>query len=218
MESDSIQCANELTETVEKLFDSDKFSDIVIKLKDRIFHGHKLILYARGDHWSADSLLKIKNLNWEHIDTDVSVAILKWVYTYKLDLSYGDNFILNLMKCAGEFKLSNLIKHCERKLIDSSCFENCVSFYTIAGEVNAMMLKNHCANLISKNWNRFTSKDFKDTNATLLYQLMKASAQYPLHSAVKFQRADLVEVYLTENKAEVSLLLFLFACISLMRV
>ncbi|KAL0267274.1 UNVERIFIED_CONTAM: hypothetical protein PYX00_009592 [Menopon gallinae] len=204
MENDTVQASNELTETVEKLFESDKFSDIVIKLKDRIFHGHRLVLYARGDHWSPDSLSKLNNLNWEHIETDISLAILRWVYTHKIDLSYSDNFILNLMKHAGEFKLMNLIKQCESKLIDSSCFENCVSFYTIAGEINALMLKNHCANLISKNWNRFTSKDFKDTNATLLYQLMKTNAQYPLHSAVKFHRADLVEVYLNENKGEIA--------------
>lgn len=202
--SDKRQAANELTETVLKLYDSDKFSDITIKLRDRIFHAHRIVLYARSDNWSPDSLSKINSLNWEHIETDISLAILKWVYTYEIDLSYSDDFVLNLMKHAGEFKLMNLIKHCEKKLIESSCFENCINFYTISGEINALLLKNHCAGLISKYWNRFTSKNFKDMNAVLLYQIVKTNTEYPLHSAVKFHRPDLVEVYLTENKSEVS--------------
>ena len=77
------------------------------------------------------------------------------------------------MKNAGSFKLKNLCKICERKLIEFSCFDNCIKFYTIAGEIGATLLKNHCAGLISRNWSSFTAKDFKDTNAKWLYQLLK---------------------------------------------
>lgn len=194
---------NELSEVVARLFGSDKFSDINIILKDRVFNAHRLILYAKGDSWSTIPLSQINSLNWEHIDTEVSLAILRWVYTSEIDLPLNEEFVLNLMKHACAFKLKNLCKMCEKKLIEFSCFENCIKLYTIAGDLSAKLLKNHCASIINKNWNSFTAKDFKDTSAKWLLQLLKANAEFPLHSAVKFQRLDLVEQHLCENKGEV---------------
>ena len=39
----------------------------------------------------------------------------------------------------------------------------------------------------------------------LLYQLLKTKSEYPLHSAVRLQREDVVFLYLVEHNAEVSL-------------
>ena len=204
MNDDKEELLNELLQVLSRCYGSDKFSDLTIKLKNGVFNAHRLILYARGDNWSTTPLSQISTLNWEHIDAEISIAILKWVYTFEIDLPSNEEFVLNLMKNAGSFKLKNLCKICERKLIEFSCFDNCIKFYTIAGEIGAILLKNHCAGLISRNWSSFTAKDFKDTNAKWLYQLLKTNAEHPLHSAVKFQRLDLVEWHLNENKGEVS--------------
>jgi hypothetical protein len=37
----------------------------------------------------------------------------------------------------------------------------------------------------------------------LLYQLLKTKSEYPLHSAVRLQREDVVFLYLVEHNAEV---------------
>ncbi|KAK6640667.1 hypothetical protein RUM44_012364 [Polyplax serrata] len=192
----------ELADVVSRLYGSEKFSDINIKLKDRVFSAHRLILHARGGNWSTVPLSQINSLNWEHIDPEVCLAILKWVYTFDIDLPLSEEFVLNLIKHAGAFNLKNLCKICEKKLIEFSCFENCIKFYAIAGDISATLLKDHCATLINKNWDSFTAKDFKDINAKWLNQLLKTNAEHPLHAAVKFQRLDLVEQHLNESKGE----------------
>lgn len=203
MNEEKEETLKRLAETVSGLYGSEKFSDISIKLKDRVFKAHRIILFVRSDDWSNMPLSQIDSLNWEHIDPEISLTILKWVYMLDISLPSDENFILNLMKHASGFKLKNLSLFCEKELIKFSCFENCIKFYTIAGNIGAVLLKNHCAALISKNWKSFTAKDFKDTNAICLQELLKTNADYPLHSAVKFQRADLVKTYLSENKYEV---------------
>lgn len=45
----------------------------------------------------------------------------------------------------------------------------------------------------------------------LLYQLLKSKSEYPLHSAVRLQREDVVFLYLVEHNAEVRL--FFLYCI-----
>lgn len=42
----------------------------------------------------------------------------------------------------------------------------------------------------------------------LLYQLLKTKSEYPLHSAVRLQREDVVFLYLVEHNAEVSLVYY----------
>lgn len=58
--------------------------------------------------------------------------------------------------------------------------------------------------------NDFTSEDFVHMNAPLLYKMLKSKTEYPLHSAIKLQREDVVFLYLIEFTAEVGHLFVLF--------
>ena len=46
-------------------------------------------------------------------------------------------------------------------------------------------------------------EDFKEIPGPLLYQLLQTKSKYPLHSAVRLQREDVVFLYLIEHNAEV---------------
>ena len=49
-----------------------------------------------------------------------------------------------------------------------------------------------------------TSEDFKEMPGRLLYELLKAKSEFPLHSAVRLIREDVVFLYLVEHNSEVS--------------
>ena len=81
---------------------------------------------------------------------------------------------------------------------------NCIKFYQVADEISALTLKAHCNELISNHWDDFTSEDFSYMPAALLFQMFKSKTKYPLHSAIKARREDVVFLYFIENDAIVS--------------
>ena len=53
----------------------------------------------------------------------------------------------------------------------------------------------------------FTSSDFESMPASLAYAMFKNKSEFPLHTAVRTKREDVVFLYLVENDAQVSTLL-----------
>ena len=76
--------------------------------------------------------------------------------------------------------------------------KNCVKFYQIADEIGVDNLRNHCSELISSYWNDFTSDDFAHMSAPLLFQMFKSKTNFPLHTAIKIKREDVVFLFLIE--------------------
>lgn len=58
------------------------------------------------------------------------------------------------MKAAAGFQLSELVDHCERYLIGTVGFKDCVELYAAAEELGTLKLKEHCSSLISAHWVR----------------------------------------------------------------
>lgn len=50
----------------------------------------------------------------------------------------------------------------------------------------------------------FTREDFDSMPAPLTYKMFKAKTQYPLHTAVRMQREDVLFLYLVENDSLVN--------------
>ena len=55
----------------------------------------------------------------------------------------------------------------------------------------------------------FTSVDFESMPAPLAYKMFKMKSQYPLHTAIKTKREDVVFLYLVEHDSQVFYLFFL---------
>ena len=53
--------------------------------------------------------------------------------------------------------------------------------------------------------NDFTSEDFEAMPAPLTYNMFKTKSAFPLHTAIRTRREDVVFLYLVEHDAEVSL-------------
>lgn len=195
----------QLLRTVTGLFSSSLYSDMRVKLGDRdVIPAHKIVFASRGTNWGVNSLVDVTLLDWSHLGVDTGSALLKWVYTDNVDFSKGDDFTLSLMKVANAFNLEDLVMKSEKALMASVNVKNCVRFYTTADEIGAETLKDHCATLISAHWDDFTSEDFAHMVAPLLYEMFKTNTDFPLHSAVRLRREDVVFLFLVENNSQLS--------------
>jgi len=54
----------------------------------------------------------------------------------------------------------------------------------------------------------FTSEDFEHMSAPLLFSMFKTKTKYPLHSAIRLKREDVVFLYLIEFNQQVGVLAF----------
>ncbi|CAH2020462.1 unnamed protein product [Acanthoscelides obtectus] len=97
-----------------------------------------------------------------------------------------------------------IIKLCEQFLISVVTIRSCVKFYSVAEETEASNLLEYCSGLISVHWDDLNSSDFEHMNGPLLYKMLKNKTQYPLHTAVRLQREDVVFLCLVENSSKVS--------------
>ncbi|KAF2882462.1 hypothetical protein ILUMI_23687 [Ignelater luminosus] len=195
--------ASRLFKIISTLYNCETFSDITIKLSDCSLRAHKLILSAHSEMWNEDVLSNKSELDWSNIDKEVGEATLLWMYTNKIKLD-SDNVTLKVMHVAYEFKLRELLKTCEQALISNVTVRNCVKFYSVAEDINAVNLRDYCSALISTHWDDLDSSDFEHMSGPLLYKMLKNKTQLPLHSAVRLQREDVVFLCLVENSSKLS--------------
>ncbi|XP_031365201.1 rabankyrin-5 isoform X2 [Apis dorsata] len=187
-----------LLTTISSLFNQHRYSDITIKLRDQEIPAHKFILSARTDFFSESILTEVTILDWTHLEPNVGLILLKWIYTGKV---LQENLTLDLMKAASNFQLLDLVDQCERYLIGIVGLKDCVQLYAAAEELGAQRLKEHCSSLISAHWEDLTGEDFKEMPGSLLYKLLQTKSKYPLHAAVRIMREDVVFLYLVENNS-----------------
>ncbi|XP_047363247.1 rabankyrin-5 isoform X1 [Vespa velutina] len=188
-----------LLTTVASLYNQHNYSDITIKLADQEIPAHKFVLSARSDFFGDSILAGTPVLDWSSLDTHVGLVLLKWIYTGKIS---QENLTLDLMRAASSFQLSELVEQCEKYLIGVVGLKDCVRLYVAAEELGVQKLRDHCSSLISAHWEDLTGDDFKEMPGSLLYKLLQAKSTYPLHSAVRLIREDVVFLYLVENNAE----------------
>ncbi|XP_023334642.1 rabankyrin-5 [Eurytemora carolleeae] len=194
-----------LLATVSSLYNQPLYSDLTIITPSSNIHAHKFVLSCRSDCWGVSSLSEVESLNWVNLGEDVSLALLRWIYTDQITLSGGDQFTLTLMAVGSQFKLRALVDSCEQNLVSSVSVSNCISFFATADRINAERLKDHCTQLISANWDKFTYKDFIELSPELVYTMLKKRASFPLHSAIELKREDVVFLYLIEFNSELSI-------------
>ncbi|KAH8288003.1 hypothetical protein KR054_008722, partial [Drosophila jambulina] len=193
-----------LSLTVSSLFGHDTYSDINIRTQSKVFPAHKIVLHARSEKWRADVLEKVQELDWSDLKEDVILALLRWIYTDLVDFPH-DGLALDVLKASHQFGLPALLRLCERVLVSSVGVRSCVRFYCVAEEVSAQTLLEYCSDLISTHWDDLTTQDFEHMSGPLLYKMLKNKTKYPLHTAVRLLREDVVLLCIKENDSAVKL-------------
>ncbi|KAI1307992.1 Rabankyrin-5 [Halotydeus destructor] len=202
-ESEDNTYVSKLLRTVAGLFDKDLYSDLTVQLETSTIKAHKFVLAARSSKWGVDDLNVIDRLDLSDVPQNISYELIKWVYTDYIELvSREEEFVMEIMKISKRFDLNDLIEKCEKTLVSFVDVKSCVKFYQIADEIGAAILREHCSQLISNHWDDFTSVDFSNMTAPLLYKMFKAKTDYPLHTAIRMAREDVVFLYLIEYDAQ----------------
>eukprot|EP00106_Octopus_bimaculoides_P020139 XP_014787581.1 PREDICTED: rabankyrin-5-like [Octopus bimaculoides] len=194
-----------LLKTVGELFNKETYSDITILLQGGEIKAHKFIMTARSSDWGPGiEISKVSQLDLTDISYDVAYALLKWVYTDEINIKSEETFLLELLKVSARFQLDSLGTRCENALMSFVTMKNCIKFYQSAEEMAASILKKHCSELISSHWDDFTSEDFANMPAALLYRMFKSKSEYVLHTAIRVKREDVVFLYLIEFDSQLS--------------
>lgn len=189
---------------IKNLYQSETYSDIKIKLKDKEIYCHKFVLSARSDEWNETYLLNRSTLDWVDVEGDIGENIIYWLYTNDINLEDDDDLTLKVLVQANEFKLLNLVYKCEELLMGSVDVNTCVKFYSVAEQISAIRLRDFCSEMISIYWNQLKVSDFEDMSGPLLTKMLKEKTSLPLHSAVRLVREDVIFLLLIENASRVS--------------
>ncbi|KAM9272736.1 rabankyrin-5 isoform 3-T3 [Morus bassanus] len=187
---------------VAELYQQEQYSDLKIKVGDKHISAHKFVLAARSDTWSLANLASTEELDLSDADPEVTMALLRWIYTDELELREDDIFLTELMKLANKFQLQLLRERCEKGVMSLVNVRNCIRFYQTAEELNASTLLNYCAEIIASHWDDLRKEDFSSMSAQLLYKMFKSKTEYPLHKAIKVEREDVVFLYLIEMDSQ----------------
>ncbi|XP_027704657.1 rabankyrin-5 [Vombatus ursinus] len=194
-----------LLRIVADLYEQERYSDLKIKVGNQLINAHKFVLAARSENWSLTSLASTEELDLSDADPEVTMALLRWVYTDDLELKEDDVFLTELMRLANRFQLQLLRERCEKGVMSLVNVRNCIRFYQTAEELNATTLMNYCAEIIASHWDDLSKEDFSSMSAQLLYQMIRSKTQHPLHKAIRLEREDVVFLYLIEMDAQLPL-------------
>uniref|UniRef100_A0A8D0PFE8 Rabankyrin-5 n=1 Tax=Sus scrofa TaxID=9823 RepID=A0A8D0PFE8_PIG len=201
-ESSSESFISRLLTIVADLYEQEQYSDLKIKVGGRHINAHKFVLAARSDSWSLASLSSTEELDLSDANPEVTMTMLRWIYTDELEFREDDVFLTELMKLANRFQLQLLRERCEKGVMSLVNVRNCIRFYQTAEELNASTLVNYCAEIIASHWDDLRKEDFSSMGAQLLYKMIKSKTEYPLHKAIKVEREDVVFLYLIEMDSQ----------------
>ncbi|ESO10246.1 hypothetical protein HELRODRAFT_168136 [Helobdella robusta] len=120
--------------------------------------GHRFVFAARSSKWVFEESNNSIILDFSVYPNNVAQAVVKWTYTDEVEW-YTDekeeDFLLNLLRAAHQFYLLPLKNSCEQRLISYSGSNNCLRYYQVADDVEALALKNYSAQIISNYWVNF---------------------------------------------------------------
>ncbi|XP_065197269.1 rabankyrin-5-like [Sycon ciliatum] len=195
-----------LMHTIEELFDREHFSDITVNLDGRKLHAHRIVLAARGgvELWGDQPLAEITEFELKEVSYEVGYALMRWVYTDRLELPPRIDFVLQLLTAAAKYRLTSLLNKCENGLVSMVTVKNCVRLFQVANDTNAKDLRKYCLEMITNHWDELDTACFADMSAQLLYEMFKDKTHCPLHLAIQHQREDIVFLYLIEYDSELS--------------
>ncbi|ESO85970.1 hypothetical protein LOTGIDRAFT_167463, partial [Lottia gigantea] len=146
------QFSTELQTVVANLFNCEKYSDVQVLLEDdKIFYGHKLILAARSLYWGVTDLSLAPSIDFKHVNNDVAMAVLKWIYTDDIDIeNVSVDFLMELLKVSSKYHLETLFTRSQKILITRITTENSQKLYRLANELPSTTLKNHCLEYMTR--------------------------------------------------------------------
>ncbi|OZC12476.1 hypothetical protein X798_00107 [Onchocerca flexuosa] len=169
------------------------YSDITIHCDGHQFRGHRLVIAARTDYW--EDLSGIDRIEFEDIAYNIGSAVLKWMYTDHIDDLLGNRYLMQIFTVAVK---------CELLLLGRIDYDNCLLLYEFASKNDLMQLKDNCEKMIKSKWNQFSTDDFMQMSASLLYNLIESCSEHVLLSIIRLKRIDILLLFFLDHFQELS--------------
>jgi hypothetical protein len=135
-------------QNIEKLFNSEKFSDIKIVCGNETFFCHKIILASQSDVFATMFNMTSSTENQKGVvqiddfDAKTMKTVLAYIYGNNIGKNDGD---LDLILAADKYNLAGLMKCCERSIISelslNDAWEALLSSRLISSQIILMRLK-----------------------------------------------------------------------------
>lgn len=144
------ECA--LSDNLGDLFESQKFSDVILSVSGREFYAHKAILAARSPVFSAMfehemEEKKTSRVEIADMDEDTLKEMLRFIYTGKSNCL--DKMADELLAAADKYALDRLKVMCEEALCDNLNVDTAAELLTLADMHSAEQLKAHVIDFIN---------------------------------------------------------------------
>lgn len=141
-----------LADDLGSLFESGKFSDVILSVNGTEFNAHKSILAARSDVFSAmfeHEMEEKKQNRVEIVDMDESVLseMLKFIYTGRSPSL--EKMADDLLAAADKYNLERLKMMCEESLCNNLSNETAADILILADMHSANQLKIHAIEFIN---------------------------------------------------------------------
>ena len=129
---------------LEKLLESERFADLDIVCKDKVFRVHKAILVARSPVFAAmfehEMIEQTENrVDMEEIDSEIGQELLRFIYSGKVNNL--EERTRELLAGANMYALQELKAMCEEVLIEEITHDNVGEMLVIADKYKADYLK-----------------------------------------------------------------------------
>ena len=153
-----------------QLLETQKFSDVELKVNKETFHAHKLILAARSPVFAAmfeHEMLEKAEGFVDIVDTDENVFKEMLTYIYTEEIPNLKHSVLDLLPVADKYQLDHLKAACATYLLKNLTMENILNVLILANR--------HCLTQLKAEAIAFVNTHKKEVIATDGYKLLATS-------------------------------------------
>lgn len=147
------------------LFNSTDYCDIKLKVEDKIFEAHKIVLAARSEYFRALLYSGMRETNCDFVEIneakpDAFKLLLRYIYTGKISLSNEkEESVIDLLSLVHQYGLIELQRSISDYLESILEIKNVCSIYDISSlyqleslqETSARFIDKNCAVLVKQN-------------------------------------------------------------------
>lgn len=141
-----------LSEDLSSLYESQKFSDVILSVDGRDFHAHKAILAARSPVFAAMFAHEMEEKKQNRVeikdmDHEVLNEILRFIYSEKAPQL--EKMADDLLAAADRYDLERLKVMCEEALCSNLAVDTAAEVLILADMHSAQQLKAHAIEFIN---------------------------------------------------------------------
>jgi len=186
-DDDDDNCGKQMIEQVGKLLGEEKFSDVKLTCRKKVFYCHRNILSVRSPVFAAmfqsDMIENTsRNVHIKDIKPEVVQEMLHFIYKGTTSTeNVKDELVWDLLVAADQYQLYLLKNKCEERMCSTLDLKNSVEMLVLADRHQAFKLKRMALMLVANNMNTIVNtdvyKDFHARHPNLSLEITKALAE-----------------------------------------